>query len=87
MLHDFYDMKQNNTSVVILVHVWLWTEALSRSTATKCFNAATFESNVQTSESTHANMEGGVGRDTSNLFLTRHNDVNAWAKSESCYRK
>lgn len=84
MLHDFYDMKQTNTSVVILAHVWLWTEAPRQK---KRFDAATFESNVQTSQSTHANMGRGGQCDTSNLFLTRHNDVNAWAKSESCYRK
>lgn len=49
----------------------------------KPLQCCNFECNVQNSRSTHANM-GGVGwgggqRDTSNLFLTRHNDVNAWA--------
>lgn len=59
------------------------------------FNAATVSPNVQKPLSPHmVNMEGGRGEqgDTSNLFLTRHNDVKCMGvskqeKSESCYRK
>lgn len=78
MLHDFYDMKQTNkhrrSDVSTRVAV---DEALNEATATNRFNAATSESNVQHMP-TWRRGEGG-GRDTSNLFLTRHNDVNAWA--------
>lgn len=73
--------------------MWLWTEALNELTATNRFSAATLSVMYKPLGPHMLTWVGWGGgqRDTSNLFLTRHNDVNAWAfknkQSESCYRK
>lgn len=61
--------------------MWLWTEALNELTATNRFSAATLSVMYKPLGPHMLTWVGWGGgqRDTSNLFLTRHNDVNAWA--------